>query len=150
MSFPTEDLPVGSRVRQYHATLTKVADNVWQGDAPCATDRWVNEWLDEGASLLPPLDLDGLRSRLSEIADDPAWSPVLRAHAKSAARWRPDDRVWPASLADHDIRAALLRSIGGCRPGPLKADMPDTLEKLRAWAARRAPSGGPTESVNTV
>jgi hypothetical protein len=136
-----EDLSVGQRVRRYDVTLTKTADNVWQGNAPCATDAWIDGWLAEGASLLPPLDVDELRARLAEIADhptwdDPAWSPPLRIAAKYAAYGRPDDWVWPASLSDDDVRAALIRHMSGCRPGPLEAVFPDTPEKLRGALER--------------
>lgn len=69
------------------------------------------------------------RARLREIADDPAWSPTLRAEAQRAA----DDGDLPIPVPDDDaIRAALVRRIGRrTEPG-----RPDDPERIRARGER--------------
>jgi hypothetical protein len=76
-----------------------------------------------------------LNTRLSEIADDPAWSGAFRAMAKEATAARADElgfTITPADLSDQAIHAALLAAAVDRMRRPA---VPDDLDQMRAKLA---------------
>lgn len=78
-----------------------------------------------------------LQARLSQVADDPAWSGPLRVFARNASCNSPGFAVEPADLSDEALRTALVEAVVDRKARPAVTDTAGALN------ARIDALGGP-------